>query len=273
MRKSKSLRISRPHIEFFVFLLIMLTSSLAMASGGGGEHGGGGTGWVDTDTYRVMNFAVLAIGLFFLLKKPVSQFLGDRIKGIAEQLDELEEKKRAAEKKLDEYNKMIATLSSEADSIISQYKKQGEDARDKILKAAEAAAEKLEEQSRRSIEYEFKQAKLKLETEVFEKAIAKAEEKLKSKITDQDQDVKRFSNSSNHNYHQLILFVKIFFYFFYSLIRNTSIDSRSIMLFFNSILINSRDTKSKLILGDKAKINFFYNFAFLSSITTLADIQ
>ena len=29
----------------------------------------GGKGWVATDTYKVMNFAVLAIGLFFILRK------------------------------------------------------------------------------------------------------------------------------------------------------------------------------------------------------------
>ena len=33
-----------------------------------------------------MNFSVLAIGLFLVLKKPVSQALGGRIQGIKEQL-------------------------------------------------------------------------------------------------------------------------------------------------------------------------------------------
>ena len=38
-------------------------------AGGHGEGGPGGKGWVSTDTYRVMNFGVLAIALFFLLAK------------------------------------------------------------------------------------------------------------------------------------------------------------------------------------------------------------
>ena len=62
-----------------------------LAAGGGGSH------WQATDTYKVMNFTVLAIGLFFLLKKPVAQALNARIDGIKEQLGELEAQKKAAE--------------------------------------------------------------------------------------------------------------------------------------------------------------------------------
>jgi F-type H+-transporting ATPase subunit b len=170
---------------FFVFLAAV---EVVMASSGG-EHGGGhGGGWAATDTYRVMNFAVLAIALFFLLRKPVAQFLGDRIKGIQEQLDDLEFKKTEAEKKLAEYNERLSHLNTESEKIINQYKEQGEALRQKILKEAEAAAGKLEEQALRSIEHEFKRAKLRLEQEVLEKAIAKAEDQLRKKITDQDQD-------------------------------------------------------------------------------------
>jgi F-type H+-transporting ATPase subunit b len=135
-----------------------------------------------------MNFAVLAIALFFLLRKPASQFLNDRIQNIREQLKELESKKVAAEKTLAEYEERLATLSSESEKIIEQYKQQGMALRDKILEEAAAAADKLEDQARRTIDHEFKQARHQLEAEVLEKAIAKAEEILKKNITDQDQD-------------------------------------------------------------------------------------
>lgn len=74
-------------------LLLFCIGGEVMASGGGG-HEAASKGWVATDTYRVMNFAVLAIALFFLLKKPVSQALNSRIDGIKDQLKELETKKR-----------------------------------------------------------------------------------------------------------------------------------------------------------------------------------
>ena len=174
-------------IPTVVFVLLVAVEAVMASSGG--EHGGGhGGGWAATDTYRVMNFAVLAIALFFLLRKPVAQFLGDRIQGIQAQLDDLESKKMEAEKKLAEYNERLSHLSTESEKIINQYKEQGETLRKRIIKEAEAAANKLEEQALRNIEHEFKQARLRLEQEVFEKAIAKAEYQLKKKITDRDQD-------------------------------------------------------------------------------------
>ena len=169
----------------FIIAFISVSATIAMASSGGEHHGGG---WAATDTYRVLNFMVLAGALFFLLRKPVSQFLGDRIKGIQDQFNELEEKKAEAEKKIAECNQRLATLEAEAEKIVAMYKKQGEDARQKILKEAEAAALKLEEQARRNIEQEFKKARLELEAEIFEKAIAMAEDKLRKNITAQDQE-------------------------------------------------------------------------------------
>lgn len=166
------------------------TLALAASDGGhGGEHGAGAAkGWVATDTYRVMNFAVLFIGLFLILKKPVSQALGGRIQGIKEQLETLEEKKKEAEAKLAEYDAKMAELDKEAEALLAEYVKQGEDAKARILKEAEAAAEKLKEQAGKNIEYEFQQAKSQLKNEIVEKALAKAEMIIKEKITSDDQE-------------------------------------------------------------------------------------
>lgn len=180
-------RFSLP-VAVSVALVLIATSGVVLAASGGGNGGEGGSGWAVTDTYRVMNFAVLAIVLFFLLRKPVAHFFNDRIRVIREQLSDLEQQKTEAENQLAEYNERLSALSKEADSIIEQYRQQGESLREKILQDAETAAAKMEEQARKNIENEFAQAKLQLETEIFEKAIAKAEDKLKTEITDSDQD-------------------------------------------------------------------------------------
>ena len=79
-------------------MLVLIGGGLAFAASGGGEHGEvKAKGWVATDTYRVLNFAVLAGALVFLLRKPLSQALGSRIKGIQAQLEDLEAKKAEAE--------------------------------------------------------------------------------------------------------------------------------------------------------------------------------
>ncbi|MBW2568527.1 MAG: ATP synthase F0 subunit B [Deltaproteobacteria bacterium] len=156
-------------------------------SSSGGEHGKS-KGWVSTDTYKVMNFSVLAIALFFILRKPVSQALNARVKGIKDQIDELEAKKKDAEKKLAEYNERLSLLGKEAEKVVAEYIKQGNEAKARILKEAEAEAVKLEEQAKRNIEHEFKQAKSKLQEEISEKALMKAEEIIRSTITTEDHD-------------------------------------------------------------------------------------
>jgi len=50
------------------------------------------------------------------------------------------------------------------------------------------AAAKLEEQAKRTIENEFKNAKVKLQEEIIEKALVRAEKLVKEKITSEDQN-------------------------------------------------------------------------------------
>ena len=144
--------------------------------------------WLITDTAKVLNFAVLAILLFLVLRKPASQALNGRIKGIADELEDLETRKAEVEKQLAEYNKKLAALDKESEQIVAEYIRQGEDAKARILKEAESTAEKLEDQAKKNIEHEFKQAKLTLQTQIVEKALAKAEQAIKDQVTDQDQD-------------------------------------------------------------------------------------
>ena len=170
-------------------VLLLCSAGGVMASGGGGEGGaGGGSHWQATDTYKVMNFAVLAIGLFFLLKKPVAQALNARIDGIKEQLGELEAQKKSAEDELAKYNEKLATLEGEAETIVAEYIRQGEEAKTRILAEAEKSAEKLEEQAKKNIENEFKRAKADIQAEIIDKALLKAEEIIKSKISEDDQN-------------------------------------------------------------------------------------
>lgn len=161
------------------------------AHGEGDGHGGEGAhgkGWVATDTYRLLHFIVLAGGLFFLLRKPVAQALGARVKGIEEQLSELEAQKAAAEQKLAEYNQKFAQLEKESEGIVAEYVRQGEEAKARILEEAEAAAEKLKAQAQKNIESEIQRAKDRLQQEILDKALGQAEALIKSKIGAEDQE-------------------------------------------------------------------------------------
>lgn len=175
-------------IVFSVALVLWCGPAWAVADGEGHGEAAGTKGWVATDTYRVINFTILAVGLFLLLRKPVAQALNSRIGEIKDQLSELETKKDAAEKELAVYKEKLSQLEKEAEKIVDAYIHQGNEAKRKILAEAEMTAEKLEEKARRNIAQEFKQAKEQLQSEIIEQALEKAEKKIIEKITTEDQD-------------------------------------------------------------------------------------
>jgi len=179
-----------------IAVTLLISMVPAWGSSGGGEHGAEGGGehgavskpWQVTDTAKVLNFGVLAIGLFLLLRKPASQALGSRIKGIKAELDDLESRKAQVESQLADYNTKLATLDKEAEQVVAEYIRQGEEAKARILKAAESAAEKLKEQAQKNIQNEFNQAKQSLQAEIVEKALATAAQLIKEKISAEDQN-------------------------------------------------------------------------------------
>jgi F-type H+-transporting ATPase subunit b len=188
LKNKLSIRRRPGWILLVAVLFVFITVSVYASGGGDEEHGAAPKGWVKTDTYRVYNFAVLFIGLFLLLRKPVANALGSRIKGIKEQLAGLEEKQKETETELAQYEKKLTGLESESDKIITQYIEQGKEAKVRILQEAESEAVKLEEQARRTVEYEFKQAKNKLKENALAQAFTRAEEVITDKITEADQD-------------------------------------------------------------------------------------
>ena len=185
-RRGKVLTVSR-FVLITAALLIFNTGAI-FASSEGGHEAAAPKGWVITDTYRVMNFTVLAVALFFILKKPLSQALNARIKGIKDQLETLEDQKKEAEIQLAGYNEKLAQLEGEAEKLIQEYARQGEEAKARIIQEAESSATKLEEQAKRHIEHEFNQAKKQLQAEILQVALVKAEEIITAKISSEDQD-------------------------------------------------------------------------------------
>ena len=173
---------------FFVAVMLLYSAAVFASGGGGGEHAEPVSKWHDIDTYKVLNFGVLAIALFFIAKKPVKEFFTSRIKGIENELAELEQKKEDAEKKIGEFEARLKDLDGESKKIVDAYIKQGEEAKQRILAQAKEEAAKLEDMAKHSIELEFKTAKAGLKKEITEKAIVEAEKLIQSSITSDDQD-------------------------------------------------------------------------------------
>ncbi len=168
-----------------IVALVSGAATAALASSAGGEvH----NAWIVEDTWKVLNFGALAVGVFFIAKKPVGQFFSTRTKSIEEELSALEQKKSAAENKLAEYVARFRNLQQESKEIVEDYIKQGEEAKKRIIAQAGAQADKLEDMAKRNIQQEFKSAKADLQQEIAERAMDRAEAVIKKSIKAKDQD-------------------------------------------------------------------------------------
>jgi F-type H+-transporting ATPase subunit b len=180
-------KLRKRHLKIVGFVTVLVTGfgSVVLASEAGHVvH----NSWLEIDTWKVLNFGILAIAGFFIAKKPVIQFFSSRKQEIADELSSLEQQQADAEKKLAEYQSKFKNLDQESKLIVADYIKQGEEAKVRILAEAAAQADKLEDMAKRTIEQEFKAAKAALQQEIAELAMEKAEAVIKESISSEDQD-------------------------------------------------------------------------------------
>ena len=175
-------------IIFFAFVMLLFSAIAFASGGGGGEHVEQVSKWHENDTYKTLNFVILVIILFLVSKKPVKEFFTSRIKGIEEELTDLEQKKQEGEQKIVALEARLKDLDGESKKIVETYIQQGEEAKKRILAQAEEEATKLEETAKRNIDLEFKTATAELKKEIAEKAMLEAEKLIKNAISSKDQD-------------------------------------------------------------------------------------
>jgi len=161
---------------------ILMTAGVVWASEGGPSM------WPDF-WQRVLNFAILLGVLVIVFKKlDVKSFFTKRTESIANTLNELEAKKKEAEKTYEEYKQKLAQLDKETDRILQEYVELGEKEKAKIIANAEKAAADIRAATDVAIEQEIKSAKVDLQRDIAEFSVTAAEALLKEKIGEKDQN-------------------------------------------------------------------------------------
>ncbi len=136
--------------------------------------------------WRCLNFALLVIILVKFLKDPIRDFLRGRTESIKKEFDELEEQRKEAERKYEEYRQKLADMDKEAERILQAFIKQGEAEKEKIIAQAHETAERIKAQAKFYVQQELAKAREQLKAEVTEMAVKLAEDIIRKNITEQD---------------------------------------------------------------------------------------
>jgi F-type H+-transporting ATPase subunit b len=195
----------KKRLRFFLVcvLLVALVGGLALSAAAAETQEGKSTFkniWMNS--WRVLNFLILAFFLVKLLKEPLSRFFKESARVIREKLQGTEESYREAERKLTEVEKQLEFLDEEVLNLQKAVGVLGQKERDKIIASAEQAAEHLLEKARLEATYSVERAKSQLRREVIDEAVKTAEESVRKAINKKDQE--RLVNEYLHNLKQVV---------------------------------------------------------------------
>jgi len=135
---------------------------------------------------RLVNFAILACALVYLLRSPLAGYLADRGAQIRGDLVNAAEMRQAAAAQIEEIDRKMKALPGELEALRAQGVQEiaAEEAR--IQAAAAAESDRLLEQARRDIALQVKVAERELVSHAADLAVGVATERIKQAITDED---------------------------------------------------------------------------------------
>lgn len=143
--------------------------------------------------FAIINFAVLVTVLKVLLYKPVCNMLDARSAEIENNLNSAEQAKLDAQKLKDEYASQIQNARQEAQEIINQAAKVGEQTKNDIVTEAREEAARLTARAQEEIAREKSEALAEIRNEVAELAVLAA-----AKVVGKAIDAKDHENMVNN---------------------------------------------------------------------------
>lgn len=173
-------------------LMLLLVAVTAWASSEGGHGGGHAEGehalpWGNL-MWRGINFVLFVGIIWYAAGAKLKAFFGGRKSGIENELTELDTRKTEAEKKLKEVEQSIANLDAERQSILADYKAQGEALKASIIEKAEASATQIREQAKVGAENEAKYAIEAMRSELADMIVEAAQKVLEKKLTKEEHE-------------------------------------------------------------------------------------
>ena len=145
-----------------------------------------------TVIFAIINFCILVVGLKVFLYKPVCNMLDSRKEEVANNLNSAEEAKLEAQKLKDEYAAQLQNARSEAQDIINQAAKIGEQTKADIVNEAREEAARLTAKAQADIAREKTEALNEIRNEIADLVVLAA-----AKVVGKTIDVADHQNMVN----------------------------------------------------------------------------
>jgi ATP synthase B/B' CF(0) family protein len=130
---------------------------------------------------HLFNFAILSLGLYLLLYKPVKNFMDKRAETIAKQAEDAKSKLDEAEALKLEYEKRLESADKEAADIKAKALEQAQSAADAKLTDAEKQKEKIISDAKAAAQRQKEKVLEESKQEIIELAAQMAEKVLQTK--------------------------------------------------------------------------------------------
>jgi F-type H+-transporting ATPase subunit b len=168
-----------PAAALLSLLCSLLAASPALASGGEGES---------TLLNQSIDTLVFLTIIVLLALKPAKAAVAARSDEVAKEINAAKAAHEQARALLSKYESMIGSLESERAALLEQYRAQGEAEKAALIDEGKRDAERLAADAKRAAENELLALQRKIEVELVNAALAKAEALLKTGVGALDHD-------------------------------------------------------------------------------------
>lgn len=135
----------------------------------------------------LLNFALFVGLLTYLLRKPLREFLASRHERIKLDIENASMARAEAEERFKAICIKLSHIESEIDSMMKEFRQEGEREKAVIIDQAKKFALKLKDETSRMINQEMRKAEESLQTRTVNIAISLAEKMLRDNMTPEDQ--------------------------------------------------------------------------------------
>lgn len=182
----QNVRILKSFILLLVPVFLQIFATAVMASTGEGEHAPTLSDWLS----RILNFAVLVVLLYILIRKfRMGDLLKKRSEGIAKAISNAEEAKETAKKGFEAIQNRLKEKDSEIENILNAAKADGEKEKIALFQEGEKIGEGIVRHAAENIDREMRKAREALREEAVNLALELAEGKIKENLKKEDEEL------------------------------------------------------------------------------------